>query len=179
MKALIRFFSAQRFDALRGLLAVFMFITPTVTPAQPGGNSCMSSSPSGAYTVTVCITVPADNAVVSGNTTVTATASVTGTNPGVQKLLFYLDDQYLLTDYTSVYTFVLPTTKFVDGNRSLQVEAKMRDGFTSAQAAIHIAFNNGISQPPVNNNSYTVSSGSTPQLGRPFILAATGDGASV
>src|SRR5215208_4473443 len=140
MKALIRFFSAQRFDALRGLLAVFMFITPTVTPAQAGGNGCMTSSPTGAYTVTVCITVPADNAVVSGNTTVTATASVTGTNPGVQKLLFYLDGQYLLTDYTSVYTFVLPTPKFVHGNRSLQVEAKMRDGSTSAQATIHLTF---------------------------------------
>ena len=178
MKALIRFFSARRFDALQGLLAVFLFITPTVTPAQAGGNGCMASNPAGTYTVTVCITVPADNAVVSGNTTVTATASVTGTNPGVQKLLFYLDGQYLLTDYTSVYTFVLPTTKFVDGNRSLQVEAKMRDGLTSAQAAIHMTFNNGISQPPVNNNSYTVAPGSTPAAGRPFILAAAGDGAS-
>src|SRR5687767_11385215 len=96
--------------------------------ASAAGAECHTSGPvSGAYVVNVCITVPVDNAVVSGNTTVTATVDVLGTNPGVQKLLFYLGGEYLLTDYAAPYTFVIPTTKYVDGTRLLEVEAKMRD----------------------------------------------------
>jgi hypothetical protein len=126
----------------------------------------------------VCITAPTTSAVLSGYASVTATVSVTGTNPGVQKLLFYLGGEYLLTDYTSPYTFILPTTKFMDGSRLLEVEAIMRDGFHSTRAAINVTFNNGITEPPVNTNTYTIAPGSTPAAGRPFILAATGDGAS-
>src|SRR5689334_24604945 len=91
-------------------------------PVFAEGTACQSSSPeSGAYTVMVCITAPLDNAVVSGNTTVTATVNVvSGTNPGVQKVEFNLGGEYLLTDYSSPYTFELPTTRFVDGTRLLE-----------------------------------------------------------
>jgi hypothetical protein len=143
------------------------------------GTECHTSSPVGeAYTVTVCLTDPLDNAVVSGNTSVTATVSVTGANPGVQKLEFYLGGEYLLTDYASPYTFVIPTTKFVDGTRLLEVEAKMRDGLSYGRGAITLTFDNGITEPPVNTNTYTPTSGSTPPAGRPFVMVATGDGAS-
>src|SRR5512141_226146 len=54
----------------------------------------------------------------------------------------------------------------------------MRDGFISSRGAVNVTFNNGITQPPVNPNTYTAAGGSTPSAGRPFILAATGDGAS-
>ena len=68
-------------------------------PVFAEGTECHTSGPiSGAYIVTVCLTAPLDNAVVSGDTSVTATVSVTGTNPGVQKLIFYLGGEYLLTD---------------------------------------------------------------------------------
>jgi len=184
MKTLVNFFNAQKLGLFRVLLALIVLVSVTVTPSQKpvlaAGNVCETSSPhpNPQYAVTVCITVPANGAVLTGAASVTATVSITGTNPGVQKLLFYLGGQYLLTDYTSAYSFTLPTTKFVDGNRFLEVEAKLRDGFTSTRAAVSVTFNNGISQPPVNNNNYTISTGSTPQVGRPFILAATGDGAS-
>ena len=167
----------------RILMTLMVLISVTLTPyrhsVQAAGTECTSSSPlSAVYTVTVCITNPVEGAMVGGSTSVAATVSVTGANPGVQKLLFYLGNEYLLTDYASPYTFVLPTTKFMDGPRLLQVEARMRDGFTSARAAVNLTFNNGITQPPVNTNTYTISTGSTPQPGRPFILAAAGDGAS-
>ncbi len=43
---------------------------------------------------------------------------------------------------------------------------------------INVTFNNGITEPPVNTNDFTPTSGTTPAAGRPFILVATGDGAS-
>ena len=156
-----------------------LIVTPLPVPVRAQGGGCSTSSPpSGAYTVTVCITAPAGGAVLTGDASVTATVNVTGTNPGVQKVLFYLGGQYLLTDYTSAYTFTIPTTKFIDGSRLLEAEAVMRDGNPSTRAAINITFSNGITQPPQNTNTYTPVSGTTPQPGRPFILAATGDGAS-
>src|SRR5260370_7693 len=133
-------------------------------PVFAAGTECQSSSPeSGAYTVTVCITNPLDGAVVSGNTSVTATVNVTGTNPGVQKLEFYLGGQYVLTDYSAPYTFIIPTTKFVDGSRLLEVEAVMRDSFTSSNAGLNLTFHNGITEVPQNTNTFPPTTGTTPQ----------------
>jgi hypothetical protein len=156
-----------------------LIAAPIQQSASAAGTECNTSSPaSAAYTVTVCITNPTSGAVLTGNASVTATVNVTGTNPGVQKLLFYLGGEYILTHYTSPYTFTIPTTKFVDGSQSLEVEARMRDGFTSSRASVSVALSNGITQPPVNTNTYTPATGSTPPAGRPFTLSATGDGAS-
>ena len=165
--------------AIRLLVLSSLMAISFQKPVFAAGTECQSSGPdSAAYTVTVCITNPAGGAVVSGNSSVTVTVNVVPTSPGVQKLVFYLGGQYLLTDYTSPYTFIIPTTKFVDGIRLLEVEAVLRDTFTSSRASINVTFNNGIVQPPVNGNSFTPTSGTTPSSGRPFILAATGDGAS-
>jgi hypothetical protein len=164
--------------ALVLLLALLgaLTIVPKLLYAAP---DCMvSEPPNSAYTITLCITAPADGAVLTGPAPITATVSVAGSNPGVQKLIWYLDGQYLLTDYATAYTFVLPTAKFVDGTRLLETEAILRDGFTSGRAAINVTFNNGVTQPPINTNTFTPATGSTPAPGRPFLLAATGDGAS-
>ncbi len=147
-------------------------------PASAAGNECRTSGPvSAAYTVTVCITAPVDGAIVNGARTVTATATVNGTNPGVARLVFYLGGQYLLTDFQTPFTFSLPTTKWVDGTRLLELEALMKDGFTSERASISLTFLNGITQPPVNNNTFTPKTGTTPPAGQSFTLAVAGDGA--
>jgi Bacterial Ig domain/Calcineurin-like phosphoesterase len=182
LEAIINLFSSLK-PYYRLLVAIVvlssLILAPLHRSASAAGTECNSSSPvSAAYLVTVCITNPLDNAVLSGNASVTATVTVTGTNPGIQKLLFYLGGQYQLTDYASPYTFLIPTTKFVDGARLLEAEVHMRDGFISARGIINVAFNNGITEPPVNTNTFTPTAGTTPQPGRPFILAATGDGAS-
>src|SRR4029077_364106 len=86
------------------------------TPVAASGGACPASGPTtGAYTATVCLTDPADGATVAGNTTIAASATFTGTSPGVRRFVFYIDGAYLLTDYTTPYTFVLPTAKIVDG----------------------------------------------------------------
>ena len=182
MEAIINlFYSFKPYYRLLATLTVLtsLILAPMQRSASAAGAECHTSGPvSGAYVVTVCITVPVDGAVVSGNTSVTATVDVMGANPGVQKLLFYLGGQYLLTDYSPPYTFVIPTAKYVDGTRLLEVEAKMRDSLTYGRGAITLTFNNGNTQPPVNTNEFSPTSGTTPAAGRPFVLVATGDGAS-
>lgn len=172
-----RFICFQVITALAVLFSLMFIQLPTPVLARGGG--CSTSSPvSAIYSVTVCITKPIDDTILAREASVLATVSVTGANPGVQKLVFYLGGQYLLTDYEPAYTFILPTRKFVDGRRLLEVEAVLRDGFTSRRAAIDLTFNNGVSEPPVNTNTFTPPTGTTPPSGRPFILAATGDGVS-
>ncbi|HET6771355.1 MAG TPA: right-handed parallel beta-helix repeat-containing protein, partial [Actinomycetota bacterium] len=164
---------AARFVAM--VLAITAVFGLVGVPAD-AGTPCRTSGPS--YTVTVCFTEPADGATLTGIRTVTTTVTVNGTNPGVNKLLYYLGGTYLLTDYSAPYSFSLPTNKFVDGLRALEVEAVMRDGFITQRSSVDLTFANGITQPPVNTNTFTPASGSTPAPGRPFVLAAVGDGAS-
>src|SRR5690349_18605776 len=162
---------------LVSLALAFMIISP----GKAVESDCSTStSPTVAYTVTLCLTAPTDEATVSGDTTVTATLSTTGASPGVLELVFYLDGGYLLTDYiiAPTYTFQLPSTHFVDGTHSLSVQATMRDNFITSPIAINLIFSNGITQPPVNTKTFTPGAHSQPPAGQPFILAAVGDGAS-
>lgn len=137
-----------------------------------------SGPPSSNYSITLCITTPADGAIVTGDQTVIISAAFTGTSPGVDDYVFYLDGAYLLTDMSRLGTFELPTEKFVDAERTLAVEALMKDGFVSDRASVSLTFNNGIVEPPVNNNTFTPHTGSLPPAGQSFVLAAVGDGAS-
>src|SRR5919108_534555 len=89
---------------LGGVLAQIILISLVVgmfqIPVSAAGNACRTSTPpSAAYSVTVCITAPADGATINGVRTVTATVTVTGTNPGVARLVFYLGGGYLLTEF--------------------------------------------------------------------------------
>ncbi len=141
-------------------------------------NCADSLSSSTLYMVRVCITSPVNGDILSTNATITATASVlSGPNPGVQRMTFYLNTTYLLTAFTSPYTFTLPTSKYVDGSYTLSGQALMRDGFTTSQASISILLSTGTSTPPVNTNTFTPTSGN-PAGGQPFVVAAVGDGAS-
>ena len=79
------------------LSAMAAFFTPAAR-VLAAGNSCVTSGP-GSYTVSACVTVPADGATVSGTQTVTGTISVpTGTNPGITRAVFFLRGAYVLTD---------------------------------------------------------------------------------
>src|SRR5918999_900532 len=173
MRWLPSWMSRARSIALIGLGTVLLGMI--AAPAE-AGTPCRTSGSS--YTVTVCFTEPADGATLTGNRTVTTTVTVNGTNPGVQKLLYYLDGNYLLTDYAAPFTFSLQTDRVVDGARALAVEAVMRDGFTTQRSSVDVTFSNGVTEPPVNTNTFTPSSGTTPAPGRPYVLAVTGDGAS-
>ena len=142
------------------------------------GTSCVASGPvSAAYTANVCISLPADGASLSGEQSVSGTITVTGTNPGISRAVFYLRGAYLLTDYASPYAFVLPTSRFVDGVAVIEMEANMRDGFVSAHASISVTLNNGVTTPPVNTGTFNPWT-PAPASGQPLVVAAAGDGAS-
>ncbi|MBX6340938.1 MAG: metallophosphoesterase [Thermomicrobiaceae bacterium] len=163
-------------------MAVVLLLATTALLARPAGvgaaGTCATSRPSsGAYTVNLCLTAPTNGATVSGETTVSATVTVTGTSPKVSKLLFYLDGGYVITDFQSPYTFILPTARWVDAAHVLAAEAWMRDGFISSRTSITLAFSNGVTTPPTNTNTFTPSSGTRPAPGQPLVVAATGDGA--
>ena len=136
--------------AIISVLMVLFFVPFSGTLTASAASTCVASTPgSAAYTVTVCLTNPANASTLTGNATVTATVSVSGgTSPGIQRAVFYLDGAYLLTDYQSAYTFILPTNKSVDGSHTLAVEALMRDSFLTQRTAITVTFNNGVTSPP-------------------------------
>jgi len=149
------------------------------TPVKAVTTGCASGSPtSGSYTVTVCLMNPANGGLLSGDQTVTAMVSVSGTNPGVQRVVFTLNGAYVLTDYGSPFSFTLSTVKWVDATYQLSAYALMRDGYASPQGFISVTFNNGITTPPLNNNQFQPSTGNPPSGGQPFLVAAAGDGAS-
>ena len=144
---------------LTQIVLISLVVVAFQVPVLASGNNCHTSNhPSATYSVTVCITSPADGATINGVRNVSATVTMNGTNPGVAKLIFYLGGEYLLTDFQTPFSFDLPTTRWVDGNRLLEVDALMRDHFTSARASISLTFNNGIVQPPVNHNNVTPKS---------------------
>ena len=162
------------------LIVIGLFSYPDLSTSLTIANAatgCASSSPSGgAYTVTLCFTTPTGGSL-TGNVTVTATASVTGNNPGVQRMVFYLDNAYLLTDYQTAYTFTLPTARWVDGTHTIAVEALMRDGYTTVnRGSVTVIFVNGVTTPPINNNTFTPALGTNP-AGNPLVVVAAGDGA--
>jgi chitodextrinase len=183
MPALVNFFNLPTRSSFKVMITLIMLINLVLTPFQSNvalaaGNNCLTNtSSSGLYTVKVCIDNLTDGAILSGTQTVSATPTRTGADPGVSKLIFYLNGEYLITDYQSPYTFTLPTTKWVDGSYTLAVTALMKDGYTSQPASsIDVTFNNGITTPPTGTNSFAPTSGTTPASGQPLTVAVTGDG---
>jgi hypothetical protein len=139
---------------------------------------CATSGPSGgSYTVTVCLTSPAGGATLSGRSTIKATASVSGQAPGIKKLVFRLNGSYVLSDFAAPYEFGLPTERWADGSRTLSVAAHMGTGFVSTAASIGVTLSNGVVTPPSPTPTFTPRSGTSPDPGRPLVVAAVGDGA--
>jgi hypothetical protein len=151
-----------------------------VAVAAPSGTlaaSCHESGEAGRlYTVNLCITSPDDGATLTGSAPVSATVTVNGVSPGVRRLTFFIGGVYLLTDYEAPYQFEIPTARFVDGPRTLEVEAWMRDGYITERTAAALVFQNGVTTPPVNTNTFTPTPGTDPGAGS-LVVGAAGDGA--
>jgi Calcineurin-like phosphoesterase/Fibronectin type III domain/Bacterial Ig domain len=148
-------------------------VAATASPGSAAAAEACSTSDQPSYSVTVCFSAPLAGGVLAGNSAVTTSVSVTGVSPGVQRLVFTLDGEPLLTDVSAPYEFEIPTAKFADGAKTLTAAAQMRDGFSATPVSIGVTFSNGNSQPPINTNSFTPH---TPS-GSHGRLFATGDGA--
>src|SRR2546421_12744818 len=118
---------------IAGVLALLVLLAQPASSAQ-ATSTCQSSSPtSQTYTVTVCIAQPANGSKVSGALPVTATISVSGSNPGIRWPVFYLDDSYFTMTWMTPSQITVPTAHYVDGLHTLSFEAQMSGGFNSAR----------------------------------------------
>ena len=142
-------------------------------------SSCGNSSPaSGSYSIQVCLNDPTNGSKLSGNVTVDATVHTTGSAMGgVQDMIFFLDGKYLLTSFSSPYTFSLPTGNWLDGTHTLAVRAQMHDKSLTNPGGITVSFNNGVGSPSENSQTFQPTTGRPAASGSAFTVAATGDGA--
>ncbi len=161
---------------LAGLIPIATLVAFT-SASDAAVTNCATSSPTGAYTVKVCITAPAGPGTVSGNVTTTASVSVTGTSPGVAKTYWIINGGLLLTDFATPHTFTLYTDDFADGVYTIAVVARLRDGNSSAPVSLQLTFANGNASTPVNPATWTPPTPPVNPWGTPMVVAAGGDGA--
>ncbi len=167
------------------LLAVFALFwlvaqIPLATAHAAPTAVCSAPAGTGTYSVTLCITAPSNGATVSGVTTVSSSVNVSGATPGIQKLVYTLGTQYLLTDFDPTWTFNFPTSKFKDGTYTLAVSVYTNDTSTVqplTSVSMSLTLSNGNTVTPTNTSTFAPTLGTTPASGQPFVLAAVGDGA--
>jgi len=118
----------------------------TVAAYDLAGNTSVQSTAAIATTLapdttapSVSLTAPVENAVLTGSTSVTATAS---DNVGVTKVEFYIDGQLKNTDTTSPYGFTLDSTTLAFGAHVLTAQAYDAAGNVTATAPVDVTVDN-------------------------------------
>lgn len=166
------------------MVAATLLASPTAAQAA---STCITDV-NGSFVKLLCIEAPDDGATVGGTISVTGTVDPVN-GPRTQKVEFYLDGQYVLTDYrsssnsTAVFDFELPTEFWVDGVHRLEMQAITRaepgiPSYITQRVGIDLIFANGITQVLPNTNTFTPSPGRPTGSGEVFTVAAVGDGAS-
>jgi Calcineurin-like phosphoesterase len=165
---------------IRGLLFLLLvsgfLMQPELVDAASG---CASSTPpSKKYTIMLCFSAPGNGSVLTGNVTVSPTITFTAGNATIQRIIYYINGQYLLTAFQKPYIFTLNSALFVDRATSLTVVAQMSDGYTTVNpGSINVSLSNGVTSTPPVTNTFTEALGTTPAPGNPFVVTAAGDGA--
>jgi hypothetical protein len=158
--------------ALLLLLLIAFGGTAAARAAEP---ACVTSEPSSEdYEVEVCIRQPVDGAEVSGVTPVETSVEFDGEEQRIRRLVFYLDGEYLLTEYEAPYLFDLPTETFAPGAHTLSVTVDLPDDVVVQGPPVTVTFAGEQAPAPA-----ATFSPHTPETldGRPLLVAATGDGA--
>ena len=107
----------------------------------------VSNSTSDATVPTVSITAPANNAIVKGTSTVSATAS---DKVGVTKIEFYVNGTLQATDTASPYIFSWNTTTLANGNYTLYTKAYDAAGNVGQSSNISVTVFNDKIAPTVS-----------------------------
>src|SRR2546423_15331406 len=99
------------------LLGAILAVAMAVFPAGASDASSCQTTNGGSYAISVCLDAPAAGVNLSGDVPVSGSVSTTSTlaSQGIQRLAFYVDGQYVLTDYEAPFSFSLPTARWVDG----------------------------------------------------------------
>src|SRR5216683_2522627 len=169
----------RRSIAMLSVLTLALGVTALRSPAVLAAGTCTNTVTLN-YTVQVCLTAPAAGAALTGDTTVSATQSVLQGNATVSRMVFTVDNRYLLSAFSAPYTFTWHTARhWVDGLHTLGVYARMSDGTdTSGNAAAEsVMLANGVTGTPTNTKSPTITTGTVPAAGQPEIVGTVGSGA--
>ena len=164
------------------VVSLALAISVLRSPAALAAATCTTTVTAN-YTVQVCITAPAAGATLNGPTTVTATQTVIQGSAAVGAMTFTLNGQAIFTTYSSgttpPYTFTWHTAHWVDGAYTLGVYARMSDGTNTSSNPTweSVSLANGVTTPPTNGNSPTITTGTVPPAGQPEIVGAVGSGA--
>src|SRR6266513_4989370 len=100
----------RRSIALLSILTMTMGVSALRSPAAMAAATCTQTVTVN-YTVQVCLTAPAAAAVLTGDTTVSATQTVLQGNASVARMVFTVDNQYVLSAFTAPYTFTWHTAR--------------------------------------------------------------------
>lgn len=168
--------------AVRAVASVALFwlvaqIPVSVTQAAPTVTSCGPAVVTSAYSITLCITVT--STTMTGVQPVTSSLIITGSKPGIQKVVYTLGSTYLLTDFSPPRSFNLPSNKWMDGAYTLTASLYLSSnpGTPVSPVNLSLTFSNGNGSTPINNSVFAPVLGTTPASGQPFVIGVAGDGA--
>ncbi|MDX6377870.1 MAG: large repetitive protein, partial [Gaiellaceae bacterium] len=148
-------------------VAALAFALPATADAVP---VCTTATPTGSPTnptIQVCLDPPA---TIAGDRVI-APSSTTGT---LSRVKYTLDGTPLLIAFDPPFAFTWPSARYADGGHTLGVSASF-----GATTTDEITFPITISNPgsPPAPGTFAPRHGTAPAAGRPFSLAAGGDGA--
>src|SRR5712691_10403627 len=136
----------RRSIALLSVVTLMLGVSALRSPAAMAAGTCTQTVTAN-YTVQVCLTAPAAAAVLTGDTTVSATQTVLQGSASVTRMVFTVDNRYVLSAFTAPYNFTWHTARhWVDGPHMLGVYARMSDGTdtSSNTAAETVTLSNGV-----------------------------------
>ena len=150
--------------------------------ARAEAEACtISVADADAYSVKVCLTAPADGAVLSGNVTVSATVEILdGVAPAIKHAQFFFSasdtekSSTVLRDFMDPFVFTLPTDRWSDRAYRLEVQIRFVDGFETTLTGIDVITKNGVTRIPRSTGRWMPKS----VVGdEPVVVAAVGDAA--
>ena len=156
-------------------------LQPVVNAAVEADACTISIADTGVYSVKVCLTAPADGAVLSRNLTVSATVEILdGVAPAIKFAQFYFSSSdsekssTVLRDFITPFVFTLPTDRWSDRAYRLAVQIRFVDGFETTMTGIDVITANGVTRIPRSTGRWVPKDVVSDQ---PVVVAAVGDAA--
>ncbi len=142
------------------------------SPGAVAAEACATTD-HGSYTTKICL--HAADGPLSGDAPISVTLTSSDAHTLVREVDVKLDGEHLLSEYEDPFEFQLPSYLFADGSHALSAIALLRDGSRTQPGSLTVAFGNSGQQPAPT--PFAASGGTAPAAGRPFVVAAAGDGA--
>ena len=166
--------------AASGIACLSALLSLTAPARATSAPVCADSHPSAGVNVTLCLVTPVNGDVLGSDAVVSANVTVSNDKP-VKYLSFTLDGSgpghHLLADFYPPYTFTLPTSHWADGPHTLMAKAVIATSPVYTTPAISQSVTFAAGGPITLPSDFVPRSGSTPDVGQPFVVAAVGDGA--